>query len=163
MYTQKTESPAGTPCLFSLARGEVPNCVYTKFNGRRFISPRYLKALSFDRYGLATVRVDDGWMYVDRHGNALITGVPTVDNGPDYFRDGLVRFVKDEKYGFADRKGRIVIQPIYDGAMPFEEGKAKVCQGCVIKRTGEYQFFSGGRWILLDTKGATKKVAPQRK
>jgi hypothetical protein len=62
-----------------------------------------------------------------------LTGVPTFDNGPDEFHDGLVRFVKNHKYGFADRNGKIVIAPRGDGAMPFEKGRAKVCLGCMDK------------------------------
>jgi hypothetical protein len=41
-------------------------------------------------------------MYVNRHGEAVITGALTFDNDPDELRNGLVRFVKNEKYGFAD-------------------------------------------------------------
>src|SRR5947209_5385978 len=46
-------------------------------------------------------------MYVDGRGKVVIIGVPTFDNGPDEFQDGLVRFVKNHKYGFADRNGKI--------------------------------------------------------
>jgi hypothetical protein len=159
VYAQKAERGRGTPCLFDFERGEVPNCVFTRPDRTRFVSAQYLRSLSFDSGGLATVRVDDGWMYVDRYGKALITGVPTFDNGPDYFNDGLVRFVKDGKYGFANRTGRVVIQPIYDGAMPFEKGKAKVCKGCFIRTAGDYQFFSGGQWFLLDTRGGSTRIA----
>jgi len=41
-----------------------------------------------------------------------------------------VRFVRKKKYGFANRKGQIVIPPVYDGAMNFESGVTKVCNGC---------------------------------
>ena len=36
-----------------------------------------------------------------------------------------MRFVRDKKYGFANRKGEIVVPPIYDGAMNFENGIAR--------------------------------------
>jgi len=50
--------------------------------------------------------------------------------GADEFSDGLVRTVINQKYGFADRHGKIVIAPKYDGAFPFEHGYAIVCIGC---------------------------------
>jgi hypothetical protein len=50
-------------------------------------------------------------MYVDRKGAVLITGVPSVGNDADDFSEGLVRTVVDEKYGFADRQGNVVIKP----------------------------------------------------
>ena len=56
-----------------------------------------------------------------------------MDNGPDSFHDGLVRVVRNKKYGFANRKGQLAIPPTYDGAMNFEKGKAKVCKGCESK------------------------------
>lgn len=52
------------------------------------------------------------------------------DNGPDYYEDGLSRFLKDGKVGFHDLKGNIVIKPIYDFASPFRDGHANVCNGC---------------------------------
>lgn len=149
----------GQSCLFDVERGEVPDCVYSRMN-TRFITPQYLKDLPFDSYGLAPVHVRDGWMYVNRTGRAVITGVPTFDNGPDDFHDGLVRFVKNNKYGFADRRGKVVVAPIYDGAMNFENGRAEVCKGCVDKCVApycEYHVFSGGVWSTINSRGQVVK------
>jgi hypothetical protein len=102
-----------------------------------------------------------GWTYVNRQGKIVIDGVPDYDNGPDEFHDGLVRFVKQGKYGFADRHGKVVIPPRYDGAWPFQGGHAKVCSGCVDKcldRDCEHRMFSGGRWLSIDTHGIILKI-----
>jgi hypothetical protein len=85
-----------------------------------------------------------------------ISGVPTMDNWADTFHNGLVRVVRNEKYGFSDRRGQLVIFPVYDGAMNFESGKAKVCNGCTSKCVElecEYHVFSGGEWFEIDTTG----------
>jgi len=66
-------------------------------------------------------------MYVSRTGRVVIIGVPSMDNGADTFHNGLVRVIRNKKYGFANRKGQIVIAAHYDGAMNFEQGKSKVC------------------------------------
>jgi hypothetical protein len=154
-------SPPSTPCLFAFERGEVPNCIVQNAAGDIFISARYLKDLDFDSAGLAAVRSPTaGWMYVNRNGKVIIQGVPVMDNGPDTFHDGLVRFVRKNKYGFANRSGQIVIPPIYDGAMNFEKGNAEVCKGCQTKCAEpacEHHLFSGGSWFLLNAKGTVLK------
>jgi len=145
-------------CLFDYERGEIPDCIRVAADGSRSIAAPYLKELRYDTKGLAGVRAADGWMYVNRRGKAAITGIPTFDNGPDEFHDGLVRFVKNHKYGFADRNGKIVIPPRYDDAMPFEGGRAKVCLGCVDKCADhdcEHHVFSGGKWLSVDKNGVT--------
>jgi hypothetical protein len=149
----------GTPCLFDRERGEVPNCIREGKTGELFVAPQYLKELSFDAHGLAAVNSRKaGWMYVNRRGKVVISGVPVMDNGADWFHDGLVRIVRNGKYGFANRRGEVVIPAIYDGAMNFEKGRAAVCKGCESKCVGadsgcEYHSLTGGEWFQLDAKG----------
>lgn len=95
-------------------------------------------------------------MYVSRKGRVVITDVPTFDNGPDPFHDGLVRVVRNKKYGFANCKGELVVPAKYDGAMSFEKGFAKVCQGCQDRCADpdcEHRIFAGGQWFEIDTRG----------
>jgi WG containing repeat len=147
----------GTPCLFDFALGEVPNCVYKDANAELFIAPRFLRDLSFGSHGMAAVRSpSEGWMYVNRQGKVVITGVTESDYWADSFHDGLVRIVKNGKYGFANRKGKVVIAPIYDGALNFENGIAAVCNGCRSKCVDdqcEYHSLVGGRWYRINIKG----------
>ncbi|MHB8487198.1 MAG: WG repeat-containing protein [Candidatus Acidiferrales bacterium] len=116
-----------------------------------------MKELSFDADGLAVVESEkEGWMYVNRRGRVIITGVPVMDNWADSFHDGLVRIVRNGKYGFANRRGQIAIAPIYDGAMNFEKGRTAVCKGCKSKCVDpgcEYHVFAGGEWFRINTKG----------
>ena len=94
-------------------------------------------------------------MYVSRKGKVVIWGVPVMDNGADSFHDGLVRIVRNGKYGFANRGGEVVIPAIYDGAMNFQNGRAEVCKGCESSATrdGKYHFFAGGEWLRINTNG----------
>ena len=95
-------------------------------------------------------------MYVSRTGKVVIRGIPVMDNAADSFHDGLVRIVRNGKYGFSNRRGQMVIPPIYDGAMPFENGRAAVCKGCeskAVEPDGEYHIFAGGVWFQINTKG----------
>ncbi|QNR25511.1 WG repeat-containing protein [Croceimicrobium hydrocarbonivorans] len=62
---------------------------------------------------------------IDRNQNILYDLV-FFDNGPDYFHEGLVRVERNEKMGFANKYGQILIPCDYDFVWWFEKGKAKV-------------------------------------
>jgi hypothetical protein len=149
---------SGEKCISDFERGEISKCIRQATTGELFIAPLVLKELDFDSYGIAPVlSLKEGWMYVSRSGIVVVQGVPTTDDGPDSFHDGLVRVIRNEMYGFANLRGELVIPPIYDGAMSFENGKAKVCKGCESKcadHNCEHHFFAGGEWFQIDTKGS---------
>ncbi len=90
------------------------------------------------------------------------------DNGPDYFKQGLSRFVhlKKDKIGFMDNKGKEIIPAIFDWASPFRNDTAFVCNGCIavpirpikfVAATGEqiyeYKKLIGGKWGAIDKRG----------
>ena len=102
--------------------------------------------------GIAVVDSSNVWTYkID----GVSTGVHPYpfDNGPDYFEEGLARFVKNNKFGFFDTKARIVVPATYDFATPFKEGRAVVCNGCKPYTEGEYILYKGGKWGFIDTAG----------
>jgi WG containing repeat len=140
---------------------EVDNCIKVSNNGQLFIVPQYLRQLSFGVNGLADIySEEEGWMYVDRKGRVIISGVAEMDNGADVFHDGLVRFSKNNKWGFADVDGKVVVSAIYDGAMNFENGLAKVCNGCrseCAESNCEHHVFTGGEWSYINTQGEIVK------
>jgi hypothetical protein len=153
-----------TSCLYEPDRGVIPNCLREASNGELSVKQQVLKHLQFDSHGLAVLRsATSGWMYVSRTGKVVISGVPTMDNWADTFHDGLVRVVRNGKYGFSNRKGQLVISPVYDGSMNFEHGKAKVCNGCTSKCVEpecEHHVFSGGEWFEIDIKGTVVSRRP---
>ena len=98
---------------------------------------------------------DRGWLFLDKNLNEPYQ-LYIFDNGPDYPEDGLYRIKKNNKIGYADEvTGRIVIEPIYDCAFPFENGKAEVGFGCTVKRHsgGEHSWWEGGDWHIINKKG----------
>lgn len=100
--------------------------------------------------------VENTWGYVyDRKGNFLYTPF-LYDNGPDYFSEGVRRFVKNGKIGFADRNGKIVIEPNHDFATFFIFGYASFCDGCQWKKGEDgYKEVVGGKWGVMNAKGET--------
>jgi hypothetical protein len=67
----------------------------------------------------------------DRKGNLLFHPM-FYDNGPDFFKEEYVRCVKNDKVGYVNRKGEIVIEPQWDWATQFNYGYAFVCNGCTL-------------------------------
>jgi len=125
---------------------------YRDNSGKVVIPPRYPVAQAFSPEGLAAVVDDDGWAYIDTAGRAVIRPL-VVDNGPDYFREGVARFRRNGKVGFFDARGNVVIQPDYAYAMPFSEGRAAVCNGCTEVPEGEHRRVKGGKWGFIDRRG----------
>ncbi len=139
---------------------QVENCLHSDKDGLYIAAP-YISQLTFAQNALAVVYAkDEGWMYVNKEGRVIIAGVAPMDNGADIFHDGLVRFSKNKKWGFADEQGNIIIPPVYDGALNFQAGLARVCKGCVekcVNKNCEQRYFSGGAWFYLNTKGKIVK------
>ena len=75
------------------------------------------------------------------------------DNGPDYIVEGLFRIKKDEKIGYANKEGKIIIKPQFDCAFPFKNGKAKVSNSCKTIPVGEYHKWESENWYYIDKEG----------
>ena len=93
------------------------------------------------------------WVILDNQKTTLYEVFP-FDNGPDYPAEGLIRVVKNGKIGFADANTyAIVIEPQFDCAFPFEDGKAKVSNQCKTVKIGEYNSWESEQWKYIDNKG----------
>lgn len=67
----------------------------------------------------------------DRQGNFLFHPL-SYDNAYDEYHEGLTRCVENNKAGFADREGAIVIKPQYDWVSEFYYGYAIAYSGCSV-------------------------------
>ena len=125
---------------------------YRDARGAVLIPPRFRAAERFSPGGIALVTDERGLAYIDRGGRVVVR--PFVyDNGPDYFQQGLARFVQAGKMGFFDARGRVVIPARFTFATPFTEGLAAFCEGCGWKEEGEHRVVTGGRWGFVDRAG----------
>jgi hypothetical protein len=134
--------------------GEVESfkaCAVRSASGALHLKRRHLHSLTFDRYGLASLRLGDSFYYASRAGR--FASVMTMDNWADDFADGLARSPRAGKVGYIDRTLRLVIAARYEGALPFAHGRAAVCIGCRPQRTDEHQDYVGGRWGCIDVTG----------
>lgn len=114
------------------------------------------ETILFNGYKEGEKWIKNTWGYVyDKKGNFLYTPF-AYDNGPDYFSESFRRFVKNGKIGFADRNGKIVIEPNHDFASPFNYGYSLFCDGCDWEKTDdEHPRMTGGIWGVMNSKGQT--------
>jgi hypothetical protein len=101
-----------------------------------------------------------GFVAIDRQENILYQVFP-FDNGPDYTSDGLFRILVKNRIGYADSStGKIVINPQFECAWPFEHGIAKVSIDCQKRSDGEHSTWLGNNWYYINKAG--KKVNPPK-
>ena len=116
------------------------------------IKPDFVVVQEFTSGGIAAVLDDTGWVYINTTGRYLIR--PYIfDNGPDYFQEGLARYTRQDKFGFFNQAGEIVIPAQFDFAYPFSEGLAAVCTGCRFVSDGEHRTVEGGKWGYIERQG----------
>ena len=96
---------------------------------------------------------DGKWVIVDSK-KTMLYEVFLYDNGSDYPSEGLIRVVKNGKIGYADANTyNIVIEPQFDCAFPFENGKAKVSNQCKTVKDGEHGVWESDAWKYVDKQG----------
>jgi len=125
---------------------------YKNNQGQVMIPPTYHLAGQFNPYGIAAVVDDSGWVYISMNGRQLLRPY-IIDNGPDYFHEGLARIIDQGKIGFMDESGTVVISANFDFVLPFSEGLAAFCVGCKPVSQGEYAIMEGGKWGYINSTG----------
>lgn len=115
-------------------------------DGKYVVNPIYKDASSFSE-GLACVVMENGKpQYIDKSNKILFT----VDKA-DYcfgFKEGLARIKVKGKWGFIDKNGKVVVNPIYEEALDFKDGLAAVSK----KDEKKDEVL----WGYIDKKGAVK-------
>ncbi|MBP6455252.1 MAG: WG repeat-containing protein [Chitinophagaceae bacterium] len=76
------------------------------------------------------------------------------DNGPDYFQEGMRRYVENGKVGFVDYFGNKIIKATWDDASAFYNGLAKVGKNCNVSNlVDEHYIVSCSDYFLIDREG----------
>jgi len=125
---------------------------YQNEQAQVIISPQFIMANDFDQ-GIASVIDEQGWAFIDTQGKVIVR--PFIfDNGPDYFIEGLSRFVQHGKMGFINEKYEIIIPAQFDFVRPFDKGMAAFCTDCqVVKFDDEHRVMRGGTWGYINKEG----------
>jgi hypothetical protein len=110
--------------------------------GQIVIDYTFDKVLSFIN-GFATVEINGFWGLINKAGNFFID--PISEETLYFINDStLLRIKLNDKYGFIDKKGQIVIQPKYKYASDFSDGLAAVSD------TNVYAFINSKGDIVLN-------------
>lgn len=130
--------------------------------GQLIIRPQFSSAFEFSKYGIADVYMASSkeWLKIDKSGKPIVTSY-FFDNGPDYYVNGLSRFVKNNKIGFINRKGRPIIPAEYDwaGTFTYNFPITLVAKGCkLVNLSTSEEIMKGGKWGAIDRYG--KLVIP---
>lgn len=134
---------------------------YRNKAGKLVIKPKFNKALTFSKLGIADVFIrPDKWYKIDLKGKILYQSY-FFDNGPDYYVSELMRVIENGKMGFANREGKIVIPPAFEYATPFAYSTpiAMVCKGCQEELPSKDQGgcrhadMVGGKWGMINSTG----------
>lgn len=89
------------------------NVAYYDITGKKIIDlPGYENASAFHE-GMAGVKKNGKWGYIDKTGTVVI---PCQYEGYNWFMDGLAAVCKDDKWGYINKAGETVIPFSYDDA-----------------------------------------------
>lgn len=95
------------------------------FDGKILVQPKYGEIMGYSEY-LAAVKVGSKWGFIDTSFNMSIQPIAT-EKQDFYFSNGMVPVKINNKVGYMDNKGKIVIAPKYEVGDHFgENGYAPV-------------------------------------
>jgi WG containing repeat len=117
---------------------------YKNYEGK-IIIPAQFDIASDTLNTIAFVAKNGTWLGISQKNEIVL--VPYIyDNGPDYVEEGLMRYVENNKIGFANSAGKKIIPAQFDFVTPFKKGKANYTQGGkkVYEAGGEYWTWQGG-------------------
>lgn len=140
----------------------IKKCDSTNIDSCAYVDKTGVVKIPFGKYPICftdtmynyaiVLKPDIGFVAIDRKENILFNVFP-FDNGPDYPKQGMFRIIENGKIGFANLEGKVVIPPIFDAILPFENGLAAFCVGCDTVRYDESWAWENGKWGFINLRG----------
>lgn len=128
---------------------------YIDTDGQWVIQPQFEGALNFNNHGLAKIEQNARWALLTKAAkssllqtilmNAIFTWIKTV-----WF---VLSFMQDEKFGFIDKTGKIVVEPIYEDATRFD-----INDLAVVKINGKYGAIDKTGKLVIEPKYDNKII-----
>lgn len=134
----------GVPCAFINNLGDtvIPFGRFSVFETDTLVTYTFVK--------------DDekGVVGINRKGEILFDAFIHGDVQLDQYSEGLVRILQNDKIGYADITGKIIIKPKYKYALPFINGKAKVANDCEeIIDENDHSKWESNSWFYINKNG----------
>ncbi len=125
-----------------------------KQDGKIIVKPIYIGIDEFTDCGIAgVIHPTAGYFYINKKGEKLDVPYMEIEYQTDRFREGYARFKKDEKLGFIDECGEVVINAKFESVTPFKNGMAIVRKDFEIIEKGPYKIRKGGKYGAIDKNG----------
>ena len=127
--------PAKYQRILSYNKGHAAVCIDNKYGfvdatGKMAIKPEYDYVTAYD--DVIAAKKDGEWKFIDGAGNEIkgpkVDGIIHTGNGY-WFSDGAGAVLINNKVGFIDKSGFLIIQPKYEWAYTFKNGLAPVWDG----------------------------------
>lgn len=158
--TSVAQSRKDTGMLFRVYDSAGSACGYRNKAGRMVIPLGRYSVCFTDTFRKYAIVIDSGKgiIGIDRRENVLYN-VFVFENGPDYPSSGLFRIQGADKIGYADAvTGKVVINPQFACAWPFEHGLAQVALDCQTRHMGEYHTWVSNHWFYINKVGVRVKA-----
>ena len=112
----------------------------------RITNPAYQQIFSYQD-GVSRIRLTDQTFYfIDTLGNEIVKP-HDFDGFISNFSEGLAMVAQNQRYGFMDKTGKIVIPLQYESVFPFPE-----CNQCYFYK-GKARVLKNNHWISIDKNG----------
>lgn len=154
--TDEVAAPAN-PVASKTALGPHPFCSagkwgYVDNQGNVVVRPQFDAAHDFFEGFAAVSREQDGESGYIRPDGSWAFKMP-LRASPAFgrFSEGRARFVENEKSGYLDSEGRVIVKPAFDDAMDFSGGRARVAIGNWIHEFPMPRL--DARWGFIDRDG----------
>jgi hypothetical protein len=138
--------------------GAGTSCGYINKNGDTIIPMnKYTKCFT-DTFRTYAIVYDDkidsnNIVGINRNGEIIFEAF-LFDNWPDEPSEGLFRIIQNEKIGYANLHGEVIVTPKYKCAWPYKNGKAKVAIDCdEVKDEIEHITQESKSWFYINKKG----------
>ncbi len=126
------------------------------YKGGDKVEDREIFLCDTNRYANDLMNYDYRMKVYDRNGKFLYCPF-WFDNGPDYYKEGLRRFVENGKMGFVAPSGKKVIPAKYNFVDPFYRGYAVVCLDCIYMHLSDDEEhccgYAGSKYAIIDRRG----------
>ncbi|MFN4951697.1 MAG: WG repeat-containing protein [Flavobacteriales bacterium] len=135
--------------------GPFPKSGYINSKGDTTIPLDVYRCLSdtFEYFGIVhELRGNYQMFAIDKTGKKLFEAVPDGEGFAIKEYEGRIMIQKNGKFGFANHKGEIVIQPKYTCAESFYKGRARVSNKCR-RSKDEHYMWESDNWIYIDKCG----------
>jgi hypothetical protein len=127
---------------------------YVNANGDTVIPLDKYPRCFTDTFAYYAVVLDEhkGLIGINKKERKLFNAVWSGDAYPTMESDGMILITENEKYGYANHKGEIVIKPQFKCAANFVDGKAKVSNDCT-EINDEHSKWKVHSWFYINKKG----------